>query len=145
MVDLLNNRAALETVTERQVSDEQLGRILTALRLRTGHDFSKYKRARVLRRIARRMQVTRSADLEAYYDVLRNDAEEAQALMGDLLISVTNFFRDREAFEALRTRVLPKLFRAKGRATKSASGSRLRNRRRGLFDRNAAVGGSWAA
>ena len=47
------------------------------------------------------MQVTRSAGLKEYDQALRDNADEAQALLGDLLISVTTFFRDGEAFEAL--------------------------------------------
>jgi two-component system, chemotaxis family, CheB/CheR fusion protein len=80
------------------------------LRVRTGHDFSKYKRSTVLRRIARRMHVTRNETLSEYYAVLRESADEAQALLSDLLISVTTFFRDHDAFEALATQVLPGLF-----------------------------------
>src|SRR5690349_13529358 len=67
-----------------QVDEELLRRILAHLRVRTGHDFSKYKRSTVLRRIVRRMQVTRSDDLHAYYDTLRDNSEEAQALLADL-------------------------------------------------------------
>jgi len=95
---------------DRPVDEELLRRVLAHLRVRTGHDFSKYKRSTVLRRITRRMQVTRADDLRTYYEHLRDNEEEAQALLGDLLISVTSFFRDREAFEALRTQVLPQLF-----------------------------------
>jgi two-component system CheB/CheR fusion protein len=83
------------------------------VRVRTGHDFSKYKRSTVLRRITRRMQVTRTDDLKDYHNFLRENAEEAQALLGDLLISVTTFFRDIEAFEALKIHVIPRLFDAK--------------------------------
>src|SRR5262249_30255081 len=66
-----------------------------------GHDFSKYKRSTVVRRIARRMQVNRTEALKDYYDFIRGNADEVQALLSDLLISVTTFFRDREAFEAV--------------------------------------------
>ena len=78
-----------------------LRRILAHIRVRTGHDFSKYKRATILRRIVRRMQVTRAESPNDYYDVLRDNTDEAQALLGDLLISVTSFFRDKEAFQTL--------------------------------------------
>ena len=105
-----------------KLDEELLRRVLAHLRVRTGHDFSKYKRSTVLRRIARRMQVTRSDDLQSYYDTLRDNAEEAQALFADLLISVTTFFRDPEAFETLRKDVLPQLFRRTSRASRSASG-----------------------
>ncbi|HEX3939799.1 MAG TPA: chemotaxis protein CheB [Xanthobacteraceae bacterium] len=91
--------------------EDQLRSILATLQVRTGHDFAKYKRSTVLRRIARRMQVTRSADLKSYYQALRENADEAQALLRDLLISVTTFFRDGNAFAALAEKVLPDLFK----------------------------------
>jgi two-component system CheB/CheR fusion protein len=94
-------------------NEELLRRILAHVRVRTGHDFSKYKRATILRRITRRMQVTRTEDPNDYYDVLRDNADEAQALLGDLLISVTSFFRDKEAFEILELQVIPQVFRTK--------------------------------
>src|SRR4051812_26199048 len=108
--ELINAKRSMRPV-DRRVDEELFRRVLAHLRVRTGHDFSKYKRSTVLRRIARRMQVTRADSLEAYYDVMRAQAEEAQALLGDLLISVTSFFRDPEVFETLAKRVLPELFR----------------------------------
>lgn len=97
----------------RNLNEELLRRILSHVRVRTGHDFSKYKRATILRRIARRMQVTRTDTADAYYDVLRDNPDEAQALLGDLLISVTSFFRDKEAFKKLELEVIPQLFQGK--------------------------------
>ena len=96
-----------------QVDEESLRRVLAHLRARTGHDFSKYKRATVLRRIARRMQVVRAEDLTAYYEVMRDSPEEAQALLSDLLICVTTFFRGGEAFQKLAQDVLPELLKDK--------------------------------
>lgn len=84
--------------------------ILKILAVRTGHDFSHYKRATVLRRIERRMQVTATTDMPKYRDYLDKNAEETGALLDDMLIGVTNFFRDREAFEALERDVIPDLF-----------------------------------
>jgi two-component system, chemotaxis family, CheB/CheR fusion protein len=72
-----------------------------------------YKRSTVLRRIARRMQVVRADDLKVYYDVMRDSADEAQALLGDLLISVTTFFRDAEAFDKIAKNLLPQLIASK--------------------------------
>ncbi len=89
-----------------------LREVLTFLRMRLGHDFSYYKRATVLRRIARRMQVNDTETLSLYLDFLRTHAGEAGALLQDLLISVTNFFRDRETFQALEAH-LPALFQNK--------------------------------
>ena len=83
--------------------------ILTVLRTRTGHDFKQYKRATVLRRIERRLQVNRISDLDAYAKHLHDHPEETRPLLDDMLIGVTNFFRDREAFEALERDVLPVL------------------------------------
>src|SRR3954470_11145308 len=107
--ELINAKRSMRPV-DRRVDEELFRRVLAHLRVRTGHDFSKYKRSTVLRRIARRMQVTRANSLEAYYDVMRAQAEEAQALLGDLLISVTSFFRDAESFEQLQKLVIPQLF-----------------------------------
>lgn len=87
--------------------------VLTYLRTRTGRDFTYYKRATILRRISRRMQVNSVEDLPDYLSYLRTHPGEAGALLQDLLISVTNFFRDRECFEALETRI-PELFKGKG-------------------------------
>ncbi|WP_420456768.1 chemotaxis protein CheB [Rubrivirga sp.] len=87
--------------------------VLAQLRARTGHDFAHYKRATVLRRLDRRLHVTGAETLAEYLGHLRDDAAEAQALLADLLISVTNFFRDPEAFAVLAAAV-PRLFEGKG-------------------------------
>ncbi|MET0775217.1 MAG: CheR family methyltransferase [Pseudomonas mandelii] len=102
------------SVSERDaaLAEQLLHDILIQLRTGTGHDFKHYKRATVLRRIERRMQVTAQPDLGAYYRFLQNNPEETKALLGDMLIGVTNFFRDREAFEALERDVLPQLVSA---------------------------------
>jgi two-component system, chemotaxis family, CheB/CheR fusion protein len=110
--ELIRIKRSIAASEDGSVDEEQLRRILAHLRVRTGHDFSKYKRSTVMRRIARRMQVTRTEDLRAYYDTLRDTPEEAQALLGDLLISVTTFFRDQGAFEAIKSQVIPLLFEA---------------------------------
>ena len=110
LVDLIRIKEHVAVPDIRDFDEELLRRILAHLRVRTGHDFSKYKRSTVLRRIARRMQVTRADDLNEYYDVLRDRADEAQALLGDLLISVTTFFRDSDAFEKLAKDIIPQLF-----------------------------------
>ena len=111
--ELVRNRDSVSIADGGKFNEELLRRILAHVRVRTGHDFSKYKRPTVLRRIARRMQVSRTDNLEQYYDLLRDNVDEAQALLGDLLISVTTFFRDREAFEALTVQVIPHLFTEK--------------------------------
>jgi two-component system CheB/CheR fusion protein len=95
-------------------TDEQaFMEIFTQLRVRTGHDFSNYKRATILRRIERRVGLREVSGLAAYARYLREQPEEVQALMKDLLISVTNFFRDPESLEALAESVIPKILQDK--------------------------------
>jgi two-component system CheB/CheR fusion protein len=86
--------------------------VLNHLRSRTGRDFTYYKRATIVRRISRRMQVNGVATMPEYLLYLRTHPGEAGALQQDLLISVTNFFRDREAFAALEAEI-PGLFAGK--------------------------------
>ncbi len=106
----------IPTSPPRQAPDQSealLRELLVFLRTRTGHDFSCYKRATVVRRIARRMQVNGAEDLSQYLTTLRTYPGEAGAMVQDLLITVTNFFRDRDAFAALET-CLPDLFVNRG-------------------------------
>jgi two-component system, chemotaxis family, CheB/CheR fusion protein len=97
---------------ESDRQESELREVLAFLRTRTGRDFSFYKRATVLRRIGRRMQVNGVADLPAYLAHLRTHNGEAEALLQDMLISVTNFFRDADAFAALEGHI-PALFKGK--------------------------------
>ena len=112
-----NNLGAVEIPVEAEkradTQQQALREIFTQLRVRTGHDFSNYKRATVLRRIERRVSVRQLPDLAAYAAFLKESADEAKALLKDLLISVTNFFRDQEAFLALERDILPKLLKDK--------------------------------
>lgn len=87
--------------------------ILALLRARTGHNFALYKRSTLNRRIERRMQVNDLHKLTDYLAFLGSHQAEVQALLRDLLISVTNFFRDREVWENLETNVIPVLFQGK--------------------------------
>ncbi|MFN8440166.1 MAG: CheR family methyltransferase [Caldilineaceae bacterium] len=94
---------------------QTLTQILAQLRVRTGHDFNGYKQATLLRRLSRRMQITQVTTLTAYLQRLRQDSAEAELLFRDLLINVTEFFRDHEAWAALETNIVPQLFAGKGR------------------------------
>ena len=98
---------------KREVDEGQLRDVLAFLRMRTGRDFSHYKRATVLRRIGRRMQVNGVDNLGGYLNCLRTRPGECAALLQDLLISVTNFFRDADCFSALEAQI-PALFADKG-------------------------------
>ena len=98
-------------LTEQEA--EILQRILAQVHARTGHDFNQYKRTTILRRVERRMQLNGFATLEAYLNYLRHNANEAQAIFNDILIGVTNFFRDQASWLALEKQVIPKLFEGK--------------------------------
>lgn len=87
-----------------------LRKVFILLRAQTGHDFSQYKPSTVHRRIERRLVVNRLDSMDDYVKFIQQSPAEIEALFRDLLIGVTSFFRDPDAFEALRTQVLPKLF-----------------------------------
>ena len=93
--------------------NDKLSQVAAILRNTTGHDFHGYKRATFLRRVQRRMQVVQVETLEQYLEVLRNRFDEPLQLFNDLLIGVTQFFRDRREFEFLEQQVIPRLFQGK--------------------------------
>lgn len=97
-----------------EVQEKLKQQIFSQVRARTGRDFSRYKRSTVMRRIQRRMQLNHIEELGHYLELLRNHPEETRALGDEFLITVTNFFRDREAFDALENDVIPQLFKDKG-------------------------------
>jgi two-component system CheB/CheR fusion protein len=92
------------------LTEEALQDILVLLRKYTSHDFRHYKRGTVIRRIERRLQVCGVQNLPAYRDYMKANPREGSALLQDLLIGVTNFFRDPEAFAALEAGVIPYLY-----------------------------------
>jgi two-component system CheB/CheR fusion protein len=94
-------------------SENTLKKIFILLRAQTGHDFSQYKPTTIYRRIERRMAVHQVETLDGYVQYLQQTASEVEALFRDILIGVTNFFRDPEAFAALESLVIPKLFEGK--------------------------------
>jgi len=85
--------------TEQRFDDSPaMGKILETVRRRAGVDFRLYKQATIHRRLARRMAVQRTETLADYLDLLRSDPAETDALFDDLLIKVTEFFRDAPVF-----------------------------------------------
>lgn len=102
---------ALPPGTQRSPEEDAsaLQKIFVQLRVQLGHDFSHYKQSTMVRRIARRMQMRATPDLTAYLQLLRTDTAEASALLRELLISVTSFFRDADAMEAFARLVVPAL------------------------------------
>ncbi|MCB0103472.1 MAG: PAS domain-containing protein [Anaerolineales bacterium] len=101
--------ATLESKTQ-----SSLEKIVILLRTQTGHDFSLYKKTTILRRIERRMGLHQITRIETYVRFLRENPQEAKTLFQELLIGVTNFFRDPDAWEQLRNEILPMLIAGAG-------------------------------
>lgn len=95
-------------------AEEHLAKICALLRTRLGHDFSEYKPNTLIRRIQRRMQVLHIESVPEYIERLRREPAQLELLFHDLLIGVTRFFRDPEAFAALEREVIPNLFEKGG-------------------------------
>src|SRR5262249_51817672 len=93
---------------------EAMRDVLTLLRVRTGHDFANYKTGTLQRRVERPINVRGLTALPAYARLIRQEPDEAVSLMKELLISVTNFFRDPLAWSVLEQRVIPRLFLNRG-------------------------------
>ena len=93
----------------RQDLPSNLATICAVLQARLGRDFGDYKTGTLMRRIQRRMHVLQTDEVAAYIQQLRTLPHEAELLFRELLISVTRFFRDGEAFEALEAKVIPKV------------------------------------
>ncbi|HBP89517.1 MAG TPA: hypothetical protein DD706_17655, partial [Nitrospiraceae bacterium] len=93
---------------------KRLDTICTLLRRHTGHDFRQYRRSTISRRVQRRMQIFHMDSVTQYLERLRENPDEIQQLFKDLLIGVTQFFRDLEAFDALDRDIIPKIGHIKG-------------------------------
>jgi two-component system, chemotaxis family, CheB/CheR fusion protein len=96
--------------TDKTDDGDALREVLTLLRVRTGHDFANYKPGTLLRRLQRRLHLVGLSTLSDYARLIREQPSEAVLLMKDLLISVTHFFRDADAFGVLEQKVIPRLF-----------------------------------
>ena len=94
------------------------------LRNQTGNDFSGYKRNTIIRRINRRMTIQQIDYLADYIAFLQDNSKEVETLFKELLIGVTNFFRDPHAFEYLKSEVFPEMLLNKTPGIPSASGHR---------------------
>jgi len=98
-------------------AESMIQKIFVLLRAHNGHDFSLYKPSTITRRIERRMAVHQIATIDTYVKYLQQTPTEVEALFRDMLIGVTNFFRDHEAFNVLEEKVIPKLFAGKPAST----------------------------
>ena len=93
--------------TMNQSNHTHLQKILMLLRSNTGHDFTLYKKSTIVRRIERRIAFHQLTDYVDYINFLRENPSEIMQLFNELLIGVTKFFRDRDAFEALKNKLYP--------------------------------------
>ncbi|MEZ4825500.1 MAG: chemotaxis protein CheB [Bacteroidia bacterium] len=103
----------IDAVSQEPFEAEIFRRIINLIKDKTGIDFILYKRSTIYRRISRRMKINGFESLESYYSDLLENRKEVQTLQQDLLIGVTQFFRDPEAFEILEKSVIPELFKNK--------------------------------
>ncbi|MDB6028966.1 MAG: ATPase [Verrucomicrobiales bacterium] len=94
-------------------SENDLGKIFGLLRAATGVDFSNYKLTTLRRRIVRRMLLKKITNLKNYLHHLQQTPGELEQLFHDILINVTSFFRDPEAFASLQKKILPKILKNK--------------------------------
>lgn len=99
-------------LSERQVAGA-MQKIFLLLRSHTGHDFSLYKKNTLYRRFERRIQLHQFTDLDQYVKYLQANPNEIDTLFRELLIGVTKFFRDAEAFETMEKKIIPELLKKK--------------------------------
>ncbi len=92
-----------------QNQQEAMDRIISAVNRLTGVDFTFYKPATIVRRVERRLNINQCGSLDEYADLVEQSDEEVLTLYKELLIGVTRFFRDEEAFEVLRHQVIPQI------------------------------------
>lgn len=109
LLKYINDPRASGIVNEAELETSGMTPIYRMLRETYGIDFSHYKPATVVRRTERRVELCHADDLDNYIYRLRGDGRELDALYHDLLIGVTGFFRDEDAFLSLEEHVLPQL------------------------------------
>ncbi len=111
------NRAFAKTsrthTSQLPMAETAIKKIFILLRAQTSHNFSQYKPSTIHRRIERRMAIHQIESLDHYVKFLQQTPDEVNCLFRDLLIGVTNFFRDPEAFKMLEEVAIQKLFEGK--------------------------------
>ena len=104
---------ALSIEEDKPGGDSDMRRILIILHHKKGVDFSLYKQTTINRRILRRMALNRKKNVDEYTQMLRENDKEAEQLYEDLLINVTSFFRDLNAYKDLSQKILPQLLKGR--------------------------------
>jgi two-component system CheB/CheR fusion protein len=105
--DYVKNGTIEHTDTDTQT--KQLHRILALLRTHTRYDFRSYRKKMLMRRVERRMSLSHIDAAASYIELLRKQPDERKRLVQDLLIGVTEFFREPEAFDVLAQQAFPEL------------------------------------
>ena len=110
LVELLKHIPIVQSVLETEIKDQSsLEKIIILLRIQTGNDFSLYKKNTVYRRIERRMSIHKIDKITSFVHFLQENPKEVDILFKELLIGVTNFFRDSLVWEKLKTSVFPNM------------------------------------
>ncbi len=109
-LDAIRGGAREQPPSAAPSEEDALREVLALLRARTGHDFSNYKPATIRRRVERRLYLQSLASISEYAGFIRQNPDESIALMKELLISVTNFFRDAATWKFLEEGIVPRLF-----------------------------------
>ncbi|HAH26043.1 MAG TPA: chemotaxis protein CheB, partial [Prolixibacteraceae bacterium] len=109
LMALLKLAPRVNAQQEIEKDSSSLEKIIILLRSQTGNDFSQYKKTTLYRRIERRMGIHQIDKIASYVRYLRENPAEVDILFKELLIGVTNFFRDVEVWEQLKDKVLPTL------------------------------------
>ncbi len=112
LVSFLRDHFGVRALVGRVSADagDTLLGIIQLVRSKTGHDFSLYKKSMLHRRVLRRMSLAGIDDMALYYRYLQENPDEARRLFREVLVLVSSFFRDEEAFATLKARILPMLF-----------------------------------
>jgi two-component system, chemotaxis family, CheB/CheR fusion protein len=111
LLSRLSDSSPVQTEWDIPVKEQSaLEKIIVLLRSRTGNDFSEYKKSSMYRRIERRMGIHRIKSIASFVTFLQNNPAEVDILFKELMIGVTNFFRDPMVWEKLEREILPQLF-----------------------------------
>ncbi|MFW5684791.1 MAG: chemotaxis protein CheB [Spirochaetota bacterium] len=108
---LCANPATLMGPDEQPTSQSTVAHILLLVKRKTGVDLTRYKPSTIYRRIERRIGITQSESIGQYLELLRDDPAEVATLFKEILIGVTKFFRDADAYEVLQQKVIPEIVR----------------------------------
>src|SRR5690554_3140096 len=111
LIHFINHPSAIPTDTEHADEDEKdvIEKVISLVNEFSGVNFRDYKKNTILRRIDKRLKINYKNSIEEYFKFLTDKPDEIRVLYNDLLIGVTEFFRDKEAFELLDKKVIPEL------------------------------------